>query len=70
MIVNSLVSLQTFFASLRDGVDKGHNYVADDVGIFVDTFSPIKQDILDQKNTKLALDGIQLGLTLAVAPTL
>ena len=35
----------------------------------VNTYSPINKDIKDQKDTKLALDGLQMGLTAAMAPT-
>lgn len=70
ILINSLVNLQTYFYNIRDGINKAFSYVLADVGVLVDAFSPIKQDILDQKALNLALDGIQLGLTLAVAPTL
>lgn len=63
-----MVWLHNLFENLWTGILSGLSLVDGELGTFVQTFSPITEDIEEQKRIRLMLDGIQLGLTLLLAP--
>lgn len=67
IIMNSIVGLHSMYDRLWRGIDGARTNVLFSVGTFVETLSPINEDIKDQRELKIALDGIQIGLTLLVS---
>lgn len=69
VILNSLFGVHTLFEDVYAGVNDAIGTVNGRIGTFVDTYSPIGDDIEDQKRTKLIMDGIQAAMFLILPPT-
>lgn len=67
IIMNSIVGLHSMYDRLWRGIDGARTNVLFSVGTFVETLSPINEDIKDQRELKIALDGLPIGLTLMVS---
>ena len=65
-----LSQLHAIYDNVYRGMDSALSHIALDVGTFVSALSPIVEDIAEQVKLKLILDGVQLGLTLLIAPSL
>ena len=69
MIFNSFVSLHNMFLDIVNGINSGLDAVDGKMGSFVETMSPINEDIEDQKRQKIAFDIAQAALFGVLAPT-
>lgn len=56
------------YENIYHGINDALPQVLADVGNYVDKLSPIVEDIKEQQQTKLILDGIQTALVFAAAP--
>lgn len=62
MIVNSIYGLHDYFDTFYEALDKAARAVADDIGSFTDTFSPVMKLVNEQKQQKLTFDALQLSM--------
>lgn len=69
VLFNSFVGLHMLFEDMKNGIDEALTKVLGRVGTFVETLSPINEDIEDQKRLKLALDAAQAATFGLLAPT-
>lgn len=64
-----MVWLHMIFENLWDGINDAMPQVLADVGVLVETLSPITDEIEEQQRLRLTLDGIQMALFLIMAPS-
>lgn len=67
-MINSVVWLHMQYDNLWNGINVALPQVLGELCTFVETLSPITDDIADQKKQKLILDDIQMGLFMIVEP--
>lgn len=58
------------YENIYSGINDALPQVLADVDNYVDTLSPIVEDIKGQQQQKLILDGVQMGLIVVTAPFL
>jgi len=68
VIHNSFVALHKMFQMVYDGIETAGGLAGDRAGTMVTTFSSIDEDIQEQKEYKLMLDGLQTALIGTMAP--
>lgn len=69
VLVNSLVGLHVLYDDVWNAINNALPLALGKMGTYVSTFSPVVDQIADQKRTKLILDGVQAALFVVLGPT-
>lgn len=69
VIFNSMVGVHSEFKGMYDSIDSALARVIGRMGTFVETLSPINEDIESQKRQKIAFDVAQACMFGVLAPT-
>ena len=68
MIANSMISLHFSLQQFRSALNLANDYVQGNAGVFIETFSPVVDEIKDQQNAKIVGDVIAGLFVVGFAP--